>query len=570
MKRKRGGTSIYKRIIIMFVFIMLVFFLFSGIVTAFTARETRKSLSENVRYQAKSTLNRLEQEIGRISDSMVLLLQDEELKQFNYLKDLYSEYQLIKLINSIKDKLAFVSFTSDAIINVKVMLPTIERMYYSSHTNLDTYQEDVYLDMIRMGSQAGTLHQYNGSILLSVNSERIARPLNASAEISPQSLLGLLSGMQKEKDSDFAILGSGGLFISNMNQSQLDKLALIESGKTAFFKDHGQTLIMHSLESRYLGCTFVFSQYTNEITDKISSITFVSTLLLIVIIVFLTLSIWYMRAIINNPLNRLVGAFTEVEQGRFPRLQQQSWNEFDYLFHAFNRMSRELDQAINEVYRHKLLLREADIRQLQAQINPHFLYNSFFMLNRTVKARSFEKAEAISGMLGQYFKYITRNNQPMATMKDEYDHAGIYASVQAMRFEGRVEIEINELDKDIQEVSVPKLILQPLIENAFHYSLEPMESGGRLRITPMMSSDGYVTVEIEDNGQSLSDDALRSIRERVYRQRSPESETTALSNIHQRIMLIYGGECGLTFGRSDMGGLSVKVRLKPGGEFNFN
>jgi two-component system sensor histidine kinase YesM len=275
--------------------------------------------------------------------------------------------------------------------------------------------------------------------------------------------------------------------------------------------------------------------------------------------------------IIHHPLNKLIYSFQKVETGDLSiRINEKEKSEFNYLYQGFNRMADNLDNLINQVYNQKLLLQKAEFKQLQAQINPHFLYNSFFMLHRMIQSEMQEESVKMASELGLYFKYITRNKSEFVSLKDEYAHARIYSNIQALRFEGRIEVSFEELPTDAAFIQVPRLILQPVIENAYNYGLENMVEGGLLKVS---FTKGYqqLSIHVEDNGNSLPDDKLDSLRKSLN---IPDTslttgEISALLNIHQRMQIFFKSQEPLRVERSVLGGLKVILNIEIG-EDNSN
>ncbi len=233
-------------------------------------------------------------------------------------------------------------------------------------------------------------------------------------------------------------------------------------------------------------------------------------------------------------------------------------------------MAGHLETLIDEVYSQKLLLQKAEFKQLQAQINPHFLYNSFFMLQRMIKNRMQEEAIQVSRELGVYFQYITRNNSDFVYFKDEYNHARIYSNIQAMRFDGRITTEFGELPSAYELLQVPRLILQPLIENAYNYGLENKLSNGFLRVSFHPGNKG-IHIIIEDNGEELTDEKIIQINNSLKLSTNfiDSAEVTGLINIYKRIQTFFKNESTLFITRSDLGGLRVSIFLEEKNEENI-
>ena len=145
------------------------------------------------------------------------------------------------------------------------------------------------------------------------------------------------------------------------------------------------------------------------------------------------------RRTVARPINDLLWAFDRISEGRLQtRLEPSYTDEFDRLSRHFNRMTAQLAGLIEKDYKQTILLQDAKMKHLQAQINPHFLYNSFYLLSHLVKMEDQEAAEKLSRYLGNYFRYITDQSRNVLPLQEEYDHAVIYLSIQLMRFGHRV------------------------------------------------------------------------------------------------------------------------------------
>ena len=267
--------------------------------------------------------------------------------------------------------------------------------------------------------------------------------------------------------------------------------------------------------------------------------------------------------LVHRPLVQLINAFREVEKGNF-KVQIDNMNspDFAYLYHAFNEMTKKLNQLIEKDYTQKLLLQKAELKQLQAQINPHFLYNSFFMLQRMIQTENIEDAQNIANALGLYFRYLTRNSMDHVTLAEEYEHAKNYAYIQGLRFTGRIRIDFEQLPDGFESIVVPKLILQPILENAFNYGLANKIKDGICQVCFYPSGD-LLRIDIEDNGEELTDQKLRQLTQNLMKVREPGSdlEMSGILNIQRRLIIFSNTHDSLHVSRSSLGGLKVSITL---------
>ncbi len=257
----------------------------------------------------------------------------------------------------------------------------------------------------------------------------------------------------------------------------------------------------------------------------------------------------------------LVDAFHSVEGGDFSyRIPSQPSSLLSGIYENFNSFLAKMEFYIENNLRQKMLISEANYKQLQTQINPHFMYNSYYLLYRIIQDGDWENAKTLARYLGQFYQYITRSGEDEKPLEAELRHAQAYADIQVMRYRN-IRVEFTPLPPELRDVRVPKLLIQPVIENVFTHAHECVETPGRIVVQV-----GYRQWETElldimiENSGSLTREQLQQIQTRLEH---PEeaAETTALINIHKRLRLRYGPEAGLTASRSELGGLRITIRI---------
>ncbi len=276
---------------------------------------------------------------------------------------------------------------------------------------------------------------------------------------------------------------------------------------------------------------------------------------IIVIIVFA----FSMRYLIHKPVQTLVEAFSEIKDHNFNnRIKQSRNDEFNYLYESFNETMDYLQELIEKVYSQKLLAQRAELKQLQTQTNPHFLYNSFYNIYRMAKSEGNENIAKFSNLLSEYYQYITRNAEDEVTLEKEIQHAQIYLNIQSIRFGQRVRTNIDQIPDSFRHIYVPRLIIQPLLENAFEHGIQNVDNPF-ISLSFEKTPDAYSLI-VEDNGTGLSEADLKSLNEKLENTEM-EIETTALVNIHRRLKLRFGSAGGLSVSNAEAGGLRVQVRI---------
>jgi len=171
----------------------------------------------------------------------------------------------------------------------------------------------------------------------------------------------------------------------------------------------------------------------------------------------------------------------------------------------------------------------------------------------------YENLERFTEQLGKYFQFITRSGADEVTLQKEVEHARVYTEIQAMRFSNRVKVFFDELPAEFSDIMVPRLILQPVIENAFEHGLSMKKQGGLLKVS-FRKLDDELHIIVENNGEDISEERLNLLRERLSSKNDVTGEEiTALQNINQRLKLKFGQEYGITVVKGDMGGFKVDI-----------
>jgi two-component system sensor histidine kinase YesM len=291
------------------------------------------------------------------------------------------------------------------------------------------------------------------------------------------------------------------------------------------------------------------AQYTNYLL-------LVSLALLISVSLF---SVW-IRQIVVTPINKLIKAFAGLDQKNTKiEVKYHKNDEFKYIYDQFNELFARLRHLIKQVYEEKLRSGQSEMKQLQYQIAPHFLYNCLFTINRLAITGDMDAVTAFSRHLGNYYQFITRSGKQEIALSVELEHLNEYISIQRVRFGNRITVEQDTAPELFETIPVPKLILQPIVENAYLHGLKNKVRDGLIRIRYEISGE-TIAVHIEDNGDELTGDGLSEISSRIKNTKTI-NETTGLINIHRRLQIYYGEEYGLEIVRSELGGMCATLRI---------
>jgi two-component system sensor histidine kinase YesM len=333
-----------------------------------------------------------------------------------------------------------------------------------------------------------------------------------------------------------------------------------------YMKSGGKNYIVAREYSSYLDAVLLVYAQTDDVFVSLKTYnSFFLIMSILSVVVIVAFSFW-MYKIIHKPLTALVDAFRRVKHGELNfTVEYGNEDEFGYLYDKFNDMLSRLNSLIHEVYEQKIRNQQSELKRLQSQINPHFLYNSFFVLSRLIYSQDTEKASRFSAFLSRYFQFITRDNADEITLEKEVEHARTYTDIQTICYSGRILVNFGEIPEGFKDMMVPRLILQPVIENSYKHAFENKVSGAQLHVNfegeRGQGDKESLFIVVEDNGEEIGDEKINQLQQMMEASDSKVNETTGLYNVHRRISLKYGSNSGISVDRSPLGGLRIKIMI---------
>ena len=289
------------------------------------------------------------------------------------------------------------------------------------------------------------------------------------------------------------------------------------------------------------------------------------TLFLIITLFILSLLLilfllWRANRDVARPLRKLVSAFGKVSDGDLStRIQHEKNDEFGYIYDSFNDMTGRNQQLIEDIKEQHHLLQNAELAQLQAQIDPHFLYNSFNIIKYMAAGEEYDQINEFVSLLAEYYRFINKEVRQAIPLAAEVRHMETYVNIQQMRFEGRIQADLGKLPEQAQNFMVPKLILQPLVENSYKHGLHNKLENGIITVSYNLVGD-ILTISVEDNGGEMTSEKLEEVKAHIYDTGS-ESISHALANTRRRLELAYGDPDLLEVSINEEQGLRVKLTL---------
>ena len=230
--------------------------------------------------------------------------------------------------------------------------------------------------------------------------------------------------------------------------------------------------------------------------------------------------------------------------------------EIRTLSEGMEQMIGRLDDQMGEIRRRQESLRRTELALLQAQINPHFLYNTMDTIIWLIEADKQQETVEMVANLSSFFRHSLSKGEDVITLAEEERHVRSYLQIQHARYQDIMEY-ILDIDPGLHDAMLPKLTLQPLVENALYHGIKLKRAKGTIRITATLA-DGCVLLRVEDNGVGITPQRLAQLRDAMERQ---ERVGFGLSAVNQRLRLQFGPEYGLRLDSEEGQGTTVTARI---------
>ena len=279
--------------------------------------------------------------------------------------------------------------------------------------------------------------------------------------------------------------------------------------------------------------------------------------------VFLVLALIFANVLAHSITGRLSSVIRQMQTVRHgpptPMESPQAHDEIGNLIDTYNYMTRKMEELMEKQAKAAEDLRIAEFNSLQAQINPHFLYNTMDMINWLAQqGRTDEVSRAVQS-LSRFYKLTLSRKQSISTIYREVEHVSIYLQIQNMRYHDSITF-VSDIPDELMEYQIPKLTLQPIIENSvLHGILETADKTGTIVLTGWME-DSDIVLLISDDGIGIAAEQLATILSGEGAS-SSGGTNIAVYNTHRRLQILYGSDYGLSYTSNPGQGTEVEIRI---------
>ncbi|SHE11537.1 Inner membrane protein ypdA [Chlamydia abortus] len=564
-------SSIFKKIMAAFLAALLPLMAITWMINEQGANNIRSEISDSILNTTRFYLDSLDKEAERISRYLPNYVMDRDLMEVAATGEQMNSYERSYKILDIQHRLDLMKNSSPFIREAKAYIPHIERTVLSN--SFETMLNEEEYEAMQPGRKLYTepFIYWQDRLFITMQYPAAKKePLYVvGVELSTGKIKETLAQIGNSRGGQTVLVNlERGWEINSGSDLELhDLMKQLAFEKQAAKMDEGYDTI-HYKSKRFL-TVFKYSSLWNSymITSipeekVLGSLQVYKTLfwwacvLAVFIVLFFT---YFLIRLIYRPLIKLVRSFRRMQQNELePIVIDRGKDEFGYLYQAFNDTVKSLKTLIEENYEQQIRTQRSELKRLQSQINPHFLYNCFFVLCRLIKSDSQkEKAYRFCLYIGQYFQFITRHNDDDIPLEMELEHSRTYVEMQSICYGDRIQVLF---EVEAPPIEVPRLILQPIIENAYKYALGNMPGTGELWVHSKLRNDAFY-IYVEDNGEFITDDEIEALGKRLRYSTNQMEETTGLLNVHRRIQLRYGEEFGITVSRSELGGLQAIIKL---------
>lgn len=316
--------------------------------------------------------------------------------------------------------------------------------------------------------------------------------------------------------------------------------------------------------SEKTGWTVVGAAYTSELlkNNKQAQILYILAAMMLILGVFLMSNM--LSRVITRPLRQLRDSMSMVERGQFDRANVEITmaNEIGSLSKAYNLMTERIHTLMEENVYEQKQKRKSELRALQAQINPHFLYNTLDSIIWMAEAGQDEEVVEMTSALAKLLRQCISNDSEQVELRQEMEYVHNYLTIQKMRYQDKLEYKI-KVEPAVRHVMIVKLVLQPIVENAIYHGIKYKGTKGTLLIHARADGDD-VCITIADDGIGMDEAALAAIFDENVKE--SKQNGVGVPNVQRRLQLYYGEQYGITYESQPGVGTRATIRIPGQGE----
>ena len=349
-------------------------------------------------------------------------------------------------------------------------------------------------------------------------------------------------------DTQYYVISENGTIVYSTDSNyaegevyQADWLANLEEGKTAdgfFIKEDGTKELLSYSRSSMTDWLVVMKIPVKSLVGGVQK-----QYLMYLLIAFLAMlaiaavMIWMLSDGINRQFYRVVGVIDRIGEGQFiQKIDYDDSDEFAFFYRKVERMGNAIATLIHENYEVKLIQKDTEIKALNAQLNPHFIYNTLNIINWACLEGNIQETSQMIVNLSRMLHYTSHHTGLYELLKNDMEWMERYLYIMKIRFADKFKVEV-KIPDEMMEMQVPKLFLQPFVENAIVHGFKDIQEDGLLEISAEYEEENVVFY-IEDNGCGMAAEKMEEIK-------NGNTESIGIANVNQRLKILYGEQYGV-------------------------
>jgi two-component system sensor histidine kinase YesM len=297
----------------------------------------------------------------------------------------------------------------------------------------------------------------------------------------------------------------------------------------------------------------------SELTKESRVVGLVITGMCLVVCIIALFVAWIIAGTIVNPIEKLIFLMRKAEDGNLSVTMNVKYNdEIGQLGKSFNVMLGKISKLMDKVFEEQQEIRKAEFKALQAQINPHFLYNTLDSIIWLARSHRDDEVITMVGALTKLFRIALSRGQDIISIQEEIEHVNSYLTIQHIRYKNKFTYDVF-VPESLYQYKILKLILQPIIENAIYHGIKMKREEGRISLRAYENGE-FMVFEIQDTGIGMTEDTLNALNNTLKNNSGEKLESYGLRNVNERIKIYFGKDYGLSF--TSEFGIGTKVEVK--------
>ena len=543
---------------------IVIFFLVGGVLSFFMLKQSLKYRIDDLNFYLNSIKGQIDGYMGFLEDSVLSLRRSEEIERFlkegttdkdNLSRVLDKSVNLFSSSNLVGDIYPFVKDLYIVSNNKKIVGM---HFYYTSYLNEKEKQYRIKNILEEYISENRRFSYYTSGddleLYFTIYDEELEKEGYGIAVLS-KTAINYIVNILEEKYTSFAYMLKDETDKILMGRSipLISSLDIKGNNGDVEYENHTYIYNMSKNSFGLSSCMVVpYSRLFVMAVEDFGTI----MIIFISLVIGIILVILYISNKLVSPLSTIVLKMKQVGKGDFrTKLDTYEILELDEISVSFNEMTDKISHLIKEVYEAGLLIKEARIKYLQAQINPHFMFNVLSMIAIRLKLNKDEElykmVQAFAGLMrGKLF----RKDEIEIRINEEIEIAEFYLYLSKERFKNKVSYEINWEDEKLKTLFIPKLCIEPVVENAMIHGIEPKDDSGYINVKIEQQNNEVLLITVADNGVGFDKDKVIS----GEKEGSPK---VGLMNINRLINNLYGSEYGIEVESKIGKGTKVIIKL---------